>query len=96
MPDHGLIGLSEGRGVDGDYQVSIPNRGSYSEFSGTINAAVYGNTGTVIADPNRFTKAVLSADIGVLEKSLQNLIIDVLNARILDNEHAYQGFIWDR
>lgn len=72
--------------------VSIPNRELYSEFARIVNNAVYRNGGSS-TNMKAFTGSILTADVETIEKTLYNLIADVLSSRVLGDEHAYQGFI---
>ena len=77
---------------EGGYRLSIPNKELYSVFSQMTFRFVF-HDDDAFESLRAFSKAILSQDVQVMERSLYALMADTLSSRVLDNEHSYQAFI---
>ena len=77
---------------EGDsYSLSIPNREIFSIFMDSIN---FGNNGSSIrTNIRKLARAIKSGNVDEMTAVIHKLLMDVISARVLDNEHVYQGLL---
>lgn len=77
---------------EGDsYSLSIPNREIFNIFMDSIN---FGNNGSSIrTNIRKLARAIKSGNVDEMTAVIHKLLMDVISARVLDNEHVYQGLL---
>ena len=77
--------------ADDGWSLSIPNREMYGVFASTIIGKL--RISGMDARVRRFSRALLSDDVGQLEATLGDLLMSAVSSRVLNDEHSYQAFV---